>query len=356
MLTSWNYKLSLLIIETLYANQSTDILTDKEKLVAKQLFISILRILDAIPEYTDFLGKVVELVIIAGSEKCKLLSRTLLDHKEWPLWFDALVQLLAEPLERIWIRFKELKNQRLEEDESFHDYELVDKLNENPTNILINYTPKRRVYWDHLFPSGYMPCGCLLPEPFSFNNIKQSHICTSPITDRNRDSNNNNDNNSGNINISTNSSTKHQLKITSKFELEEEIGNYVNYYQKCGCSQEVWFELACDIIRLPVMNCSTGLQLALTKINDYFITIIENQLVEYSEQININNNNLINGQHFAIHLVILFLNYRIHEEIKIKTLNNEYKTQQQSTIEQLQYSILLEYLKSLLNVNDENEG
>ncbi|KAH9582793.1 hypothetical protein MS3_00007428 [Schistosoma haematobium] len=358
LLTSWNYKLSLLILEALYANQSTDILTDKEKLVAKQLFISILRILDAVPEYTDFLGKVVELVIIPGSEKCKLLSRTLLDHKEWPLWFDALVQLLAEPLERIWIRFKELKDQRLEEDESFHDYELVDKLNENPTNILNNYTPKRRVYWDRLFPSGYMPCGCSLPEPFSFNNIKQSHICTSPITDRNRDSNNNNNNNnnnSGNTNISTNSSTKHQLKITSKFELEEEIGNYVNYYQKCGCSQEVWFELACDIIRLPVMNCSTGLQLALTKINDYFITIIENQLVEYSEQININNNNLINGQHFAIHLVILFLNYRIHEEIKIKTLNNEYKTQQQSTIEQLQYSILLEYLKSLLNVNDENE-
>ncbi|VDP32011.1 unnamed protein product [Schistosoma margrebowiei] len=369
LLTSWNYKLSLLILETLYANQSTDILTDKEKLVAKQLFISILRIMDAIPEYTDFLGKVVELVIIPGSEKCKLLSRTLLDHKEWPLWFDVLVQLLAEPLEsydvlffsyfRIWIRFKELKDQRLDEDESFHDYKLVDKLNENPTNILINYIPKRRVYWDHLFPSGYMPCGCLLPEPFSFNNIKQSHICTSPITDRNRDSNNNNNNNnsSGNLNISTNSSTKHQLKITSKFELEEEIGNYMNYYQKCGCSQEVWFELAYDIIRLPIMNCSTGLQLALTKINNYFITIIENQLIEYSEQININNNNnnSIIGQHFTIHLVILFLNYRIHEEIKIKTLNNEYKTQQQSAIEQLQYSILLEYLKSLLNVNDENE-
>ncbi|CAI2730667.1 unnamed protein product [Schistosoma spindalis] len=357
LLTSWNYKLSLLILETLYANQSTDILTDKEKLVAKQLFISILRILDAIPEYTDFFGKVVELVIIPGSEKCKLSSRTLLNHEEWPLWFDALVQLLAEPLERVWIRFKELKDQRLEEDESFHDYKLVDKLNENPTNVLINYTPKRRVYWDHLFPSGYMPCGCLLPEPFSFSNIKQAHKCTSPITDINRDSNNDNENNnnSGNTNISANSSAKHQLKITSKFELEEEIGNYVNYYQKCGCSQEVWFELAYDIIRLPVINCSAGLQLALTKINDFFITTIENQSVECSEQIKINNNNPFDGQHFAIHLVILFLNYRIHEEIKTKTLNNEYKTQQQSAVEQLRYSILLEYLKSLLNVNDESE-
>ncbi|XP_018652165.1 hypothetical protein Smp_169660 [Schistosoma mansoni] len=252
----------------------------------------------------------------------------------------------------IWIRFKELKDQRLEEDESFHDYKLVDKLNENPTNVFINYTPKRRVYWDHLFPSGYMPCGCLLPEPFSFNNIKQSHLCTSPITDINRDNNNNN----GDTNISTNSSTRHQLKITSKFELEEEIGNYANYYQKCGCSQEVWFELAYDIIRLPVINCSPGLQSALTKINDFFITLTKNQSVECSEQINNNNNsNSIDGQHFAIQLVILYLNYRIHEEIKTKSLNNEYKTQQQSEIEQLQYSILLEYLKSLLNVNDESE-
>ncbi|CAH8589831.1 unnamed protein product [Schistosoma rodhaini] len=352
LLTAWNYKLSLLILESLYANQSTDILTNKEKLVAKQLFISMLRILDAIPEYTDFLGKVVELVIIPESEKCNLSIRKLLNHEEWPLWFDALVQLLAEPLGKIWIRFKELKDQRLEEDESFHDYKLVDKLNENPTNVFINYTPKRRVYWDHLFPSGYMPCGCLLPEPFSFNNIKQSHICTSSITDINRDNNNNN----GDTNISTNSSTRHQLKITSKFELEEEIGNYANYYQKCGCSQEVWFELASDIIRLPVINCSPGLQSALTKINDFFITLTKNQSVECLEQINTNNNsNSIDGQHFAIQLVILYLNYRIHDEIKTKSLNNEYKTQQQSVIEQLQYSILLEYLKSLLNVNDESE-
>ncbi|CAH8521637.1 unnamed protein product [Schistosoma turkestanicum] len=350
LLTSSNYKLSLLILESLYANQSTDSLTDKKKLVANQLFISILRILDAIPEYADFLGKVVDLVIIPGLENCQLFNRTLLNHEEWPLWFDTFIQLMRESLENIWIRFKELKNQRLEEDESFQDYNLIDKLNENPTNILNNYTPKRRVYWDHLFPSGHMPCGCLLPEPFNFANIKQFQKCTSPTTDINCDNNNNNDM------LTNRSSIKHSLKITSKFNLEEEFGNYANYYQKFGCSQEAWLELAYDIIRLPVIHCSAGLQLALTKINDIFNATIENQSVDDSKQINTeNNNNSLYGQHFATHLVILFLNFRIHEEIKTKLLNNEYENQQQSAIEKLQYLILLEYLKSLLNVNDENE-
>ncbi|KAH8871248.1 hypothetical protein KSF78_0006156 [Schistosoma japonicum] len=275
-------------------------------------------------------------------ENCKLFCQTLLNYEEWPIWFIALIQLMAEPLERIWIRFKELKDQRLEEDESFHDDKLLDQLNENPKDVFMKYTPKRRAYWDTLFPSGQMPCGCLLPEPFSFNNIKHSHICTPNTTDVNRDSSNR----------STTSSMKHQLKITSKLELEEEIGNYSNYYQKCGCSQEAWFELANDIVRLPVITCSPGLQLALTKINDNFMIKTEKESVEH---LNNNNSYSLYGQHFAIHLVIIYLNYRIHEEIKTKLSNNEHESQQKPTIEQLQYSILLEYLQSLVNINEENE-
>ncbi|KAH8871251.1 hypothetical protein KSF78_0006156 [Schistosoma japonicum] len=342
LLTSWNYKLSLSILESVYVNRSVDSLKIKDKPTVNQLFTSLLRILDAIPEYADFLGKVVDLVIVPRLENCKLFCQTLLNYEEWPIWFIALIQLMAEPLERIWIRFKELKDQRLEEDESFHDDKLLDQLNENPKDVFMKYTPKRRAYWDTLFPSGQMPCGCLLPEPFSFNNIKHSHICTPNTTDVNRDSSNR----------STTSSMKHQLKITSKLELEEEIGNYSNYYQKCGCSQEAWFELANDIVRLPVITCSPGLQLALTKINDNFMIKTEKESVEH---LNNNNSYSLYGQHFAIHLVIIYLNYRIHEEIKTKLSNNEHESQQKPTIEQLQYSILLEYLQSLVNINEENE-
>ncbi|KAK4470753.1 hypothetical protein MN116_006277 [Schistosoma mekongi] len=342
ILASWNYKLSLLILESVYVNRSVDILTIKEEPTANQLFTSLLRILDAIPEYADFLGKVVDLAIIPRLENCKLFCQTLLNYEEWPIWFNALIQLMAEPLERIWIRFKELKDQRLEEDESFHGDKLLDQLNENPKDVFIKYTPKRRAYWDALFPSGQMPCGCLLPEPFSFNHIKHSHICTSNTTDVNRDSSSR----------STSSSMKQQLKITSKLDLEEEIGNYSNYYQKCGCSQEAWFELANDIIRLPVINCSPGLQLALTKINDNFMIKTEKESAEYLDN---NNSHSFYGQHFAIHLVVVYLSYRIHEEIKTKLHNNEYESQQKPAIEQLQYSILLEYLQSLVNINEENE-
>ncbi|VDQ09124.1 unnamed protein product [Trichobilharzia regenti] len=301
--------------------------------------MAISNILDSIPEYADFLGKVVELTI-SRTETDKLFSRTKLNYEEWPLWFDVLVQLMFEPLERIWIRFKELKHQRLEEDESFQDYNLSDKLNENPETVFTNYTPRRRAYWNDLFPSDQMPCGCPVLEPLHFSDTCQLPVSNTP---------DNNSNANGSISAS---SDKYQSKITSKLEIEQEISNYSNYYQKGGFTKQIWFELAHDIIRLPVINCSAGVQLALAKIND----IAMDKLAEHSQDINTGCSNLFYGQHFAIHLVILFLNYRIDKEIKMKSSNGEYENQEKCDVERLQYLILLEYLCSLLDLNVENEG
>ncbi|CAH8558162.1 unnamed protein product [Heterobilharzia americana] len=340
LLTSWNYKISLLILESPYLNESMNLLTTESKLVARQVFIAISRILDAVPEYADFLGKVIE-TAVPRSETNKLFSRTKLNHEEWPLWFTVLVELMTEPLERVWIHFKELKQQRLEEDESFQDHNLRDKLNENPEVIFANYTPKRRAYWNVLFPSNQMPCGCSLPEPFHFNNTKRLYKCSSNTIDNSDGS-------------TSTTSTKQQSNITLKLESEQETSNYLNYYQKGGCSKEAWFELVYDIIRLPVINCSAGIQLALAKINDIAMMTKDKQ-IEHSQKINNDSSNLFFGQHFAIHLVVLFLNYRIHQEIERKLFNGEYENQEKSAIERLQYLILLEYLCSLLDVNDENE-
>nr|CAH8856074.1 unnamed protein product [Trichobilharzia regenti] len=324
LLTSCNYKLSLAILESPYLNELNNLLTSGEKTVARQLFMAISNILDSIPEYADFLGKVVELTI-SRTETDKLFSRTKLNYEEWPLWFDVLVQLMFEPLERIWIRFKELKHQRLEEDESFQDYNLSDKLNENPETVFTNYTPRRRAYWNDLF-----------------------HLIKCHVDVQLSNTPDNNSNANGSISAS---SDKYQSKITSKLEIEQEISNYSNYYQKGGFTKQIWFELAHDIIRLPVINCSAGVQLALAKIND----IAMDKLAEHSQDINTGCSNLFYGQHFAIHLVILFLNYRIDKEIKMKSSNGEYENQEKCDVERLQYLILLEYLCSLLDLNVENE-
>ncbi|KAF6777795.1 hypothetical protein AHF37_02472, partial [Paragonimus kellicotti] len=248
-------------------------------------------------------------------------------RNNWPVWLRAIFRLLNEPLEKLWDTFEDLVQRHVNTDESLSKESVGCELHQSPKTYFVNHKPRRRTVWNQLFPSGLLPCGGEPPIPARLGPWK---IPANNTTIEAEDS-------------SGKPRSKRQQATRAKYQQEQLTGSYVSYYAHSGYIQHAWSELACDLVRSVVVALPTGIQLALSQ--------LEELLVGVSSDSSNTTAYKLRGGSLGTHIILASLKCRILDEFE--DIPDSASNERQ--IARFQHLVLWEHLCSILEDEEEDE-
>ncbi|KAF7261598.1 hypothetical protein EG68_01164 [Paragonimus skrjabini miyazakii] len=323
-------KLSVNILSNIKLSDFTN--TDNELLMATNVFTSLFRICSLLPGLESFHSNV--LIAVCSNSELRLQpwtietdSSDLSVRNNWPVWLRAIFRLLSEPLEKLWDTFEDLVQRHINTDESLSKESVSCELHQSPKIYFVNHKPRPRTVWNQLFPSGLLPCGCEPPIPARLGPWKTP---ASEMTIEAEGS-------------SGKPRSKRQQATRAKYQQEQLTGSYVSYYAHSGYIQHAWSELACDLVRSVVVAFPTGIQLALSQ--------LEELLVGLSSDLSNTTAYKLRGGSLGTHIILASLKCRILDEFE--DIPDSASNERQ--IARFQHLVLWEHLCSILEDEEEDE-
>ncbi|KAA3676424.1 uncharacterized protein DEA37_0000049, partial [Paragonimus westermani] len=331
LITLSEAKLSVNILSSTKLSDFTN--SDNELRMATNVFTALFRMCSLMPGLESFHSIV--LIAVCSNSELRLQpwtietdSSDLSVRNNWPVWLRAIFRLLSEPLEKLWDTFKDLVQRHVNTDESLSKESVGRELHQSPETYFVNHKPRPRIIWNQLFPSGLLPCGCEPPIPAQLGSWKIPANCTTVEAEG----------------LSEKPRSKRQQATRAKYQQEQLIGNYVSYYARSGYIHHAWSELACDLVRSVVVALPTGIQLALSP--------LEELLVGASSDFSNTTAHKLRGGSLWTHIILASLKCRILDDFEDipNTVSNERQ------IARFQHLVLWEHLCSILEDDEENEG
>ncbi|TGZ61847.1 hypothetical protein CRM22_007763 [Opisthorchis felineus] len=292
--------------------------TSKEEYnLACRLFLALFRICSLVPGLHSFPTTL--LTRIYSGEKSWAIGACSSDSSLpecWPPWFRAILQLLADPITRIYNAFEALVRRHVSLDEALAaDTLIIDSKHRSPVAIFQRHEPLHRSFLINIFPSGKLPCGCNIPHPIPLG----PQGLDTTLTDEGHNDN---------------PSLSKRQQATQKKLQELKIGSYDSYYTHTGYVREAWRSLAVDIVHSVISSVPASILSA-------FVAIEEMIVQSSSEEVA-----FLRGGTLGVHVFLAGLLLRVFSE-------NE--NGDNAEIRRLQRLVLWEHLCSLLEAPEGQE-
>ncbi|OON17445.1 hypothetical protein X801_06716, partial [Opisthorchis viverrini] len=282
--------------------------------LACRLFLALFRICSLVPGLHSFPTTL--LTRIYSGEKSWTIGACSSDSSLpecWPPWFRAILQLLADPITRIYNAFEVLVRRHVSLDEALAaDTLITDSKHRPPAAIFQGHQPLQRSFLINIFPSGELPCGCSVPHPIP---LGPQGLDTTLADEGHND----------------NPSLSKRQQATQKKLQELKIGSYDSYYTHTGYIREAWRSLAVDIVHCVIFSVPASILSAFVAIEEMIVQSPSEKVIPFR------------GGSLAIHFFLAGLLLRVFDE-------NE-----NAEIRRLQRLVLWEHLCSLFEAPEGQE-